>query len=299
MSASTHDQFAATLIFLFFSHFLRGSNSATFSIVNKCSYPVWPGILSGAGTAQLATTGFALQPGQSNAVAVPTAWSGRLWGRTLCSTDSAGKFSCVTGDCGSSAVECGGGGAVPPATLAEFTLNGAGGLDFYDVSVVDGYNLPMLVEARGGGNCTATGCAADLNGGCPAELKVKTVASGEGVACKSACEAFGDPRYCCSGRYATPETCKASSYSQLFKSACPRAYSYAYDDATSTFTCASADYRITFCPSTSKSSIKSWNGKFPVAVDISVGHAYADKSANVMLVAISAVLLTILWQQLN
>lgn len=83
-----------------------GSNSATFTIVNKCSYPVWPGILSGAGTAQLATTGFALQPGESKAVAVPTAWSGRLWGRNLCSTDSARKFSCVTGDCGSSAVEC-------------------------------------------------------------------------------------------------------------------------------------------------------------------------------------------------
>ncbi|BAT75373.1 hypothetical protein VIGAN_01322300, partial [Vigna angularis var. angularis] len=126
-----------------------GSNSATFTIVNKCSFPVWPGILSGAGTAQLATTGFALQPAQSHAFVVPTTWSGRLWGRTLCSTDSAGKFSCVTGDCGSSAVECNGGGATPPVTLAEFTLNGGGGLDFYDVSVVDGYNLPMLVEPRG------------------------------------------------------------------------------------------------------------------------------------------------------
>lgn len=123
-----------------------GLNSATFTIVNKCSYPVWPGILSGAGTAQLPTTGFALQPGESDAVAVPTAWSGRIWGRTLCSTDSSGKFSCATGDCGSSTVECAGSGAIPPATLAEFTLNGAEGLDFYDVSLVDGYNLPMAVE---------------------------------------------------------------------------------------------------------------------------------------------------------
>ncbi|KAK7376107.1 hypothetical protein VNO78_34959 [Psophocarpus tetragonolobus] len=295
MTAST--QFVATLVLLFFSHFLRGSNSATFIVVNKCSYPVWPGILSGAGTPQLATTGFGLQPGESNAVAVPAGWSGRLWGRTLCSTDSAGKFSCVTGDCGSAAVECSGGGAEPPATLAEFTLKGAGELDFYDVSVVDGYNLPMLVEARGG-NCSATGCAADLNGGCPAELRVKRAASGEGVACKSACEAFGDPRYCCSGPYANPQTCKPSSYSQLFKSACPRAYSYAYDDATSTFTCSSEDYRITFCPSSPKSSIKSGNGKLPIAVDFSVGHACATKSANAMLVAIGTVLFTIItwWQ---
>ncbi|KAM0967641.1 hypothetical protein FF1_016149 [Malus domestica] len=36
----------------------------------------------------------------------------------------------------------------------------------------------------------------------------------------------------------------------MFKSACPRSYSYAYNDVTSTFTCSGADYIITFCPST-------------------------------------------------
>ncbi|KAL0360532.1 UNVERIFIED_CONTAM: Thaumatin-like protein 1 [Sesamum radiatum] len=35
----------------------------------------------------------------------------------------------------------------------------------------------------------------------------------------------------------------------MFKNACPRSYSYAFDDATSTFTCSGADYTITFCPS--------------------------------------------------
>ncbi|KAF8045453.1 hypothetical protein N665_4900s0001 [Sinapis alba] len=35
----------------------------------------------------------------------------------------------------------------------------------------------------------------------------------------------------------------------MFKAACPRSYSYAYDDATSTFTCAGGDYTVTFCPS--------------------------------------------------
>lgn len=231
---------------------ITGGNSATFTITNKCSNTIWPGILSNAGTDQLPTTGFALNSGDSNTFSVPTSWSGRLWGRTLCSQDpTTGKFTCLTGDCGSSAVECSGGGAAPPATLAEFTLNGAGGLDFYDVSFVDGYNLPMTVVPEGGtgGNCTTTGCEVDLNAGCPSELKV--TASDEGVACKSACEAFGDPQYCCSGAYATPDTCKPSSYSQFFKNACPKAYSYAYDDGTSTFTCASANYLITFCPSPS------------------------------------------------
>ncbi|KAL0423841.1 UNVERIFIED_CONTAM: PR5-like receptor kinase [Sesamum radiatum] len=72
-----------------------------------------------------------------------------MWGRTLCSQDSTtGKFTCVTGDCGSGALECGGGGAAPPATLAEFTLNGADGLDFYDVSLVDGYICPCCPTGR-------------------------------------------------------------------------------------------------------------------------------------------------------
>ncbi|PON53446.1 Thaumatin [Parasponia andersonii] len=249
-----------------------GVNSATFTIVNECSYTVWPGILSGAGTAPLSTTGFALQPGGSYALEVPTSWSGRLWGRTICAVDSNGKFACVTGDCGSSGVECGGGGAQPPATLAEFTLNGAGGLDFYDVSLVDGYNLAMTVAPQGegtGGNCTTTGCLTDLNSACPSELKV--LASAEGVACRSACEAFGDPQYCCSGAYSTPDTCKPSSYSEFFKNACPKAYSYAYDDGTSTFTCASANYIVTFCPSPS-TSVKSSEGQYPKAVEVSAGY---------------------------
>nr|XP_027075641.1 thaumatin-like protein 1b [Coffea arabica] len=191
---------------------------------------------------------FPLNPGQSTSVSVPAGWSGRLWGRTLCSQDpTTGKFTCITGDCGSGTVECAG-GAAPPATLAEFTLNGAGGLDFYDVSLVDGYNLPMLVVPQGGsgGNCTTAGCVSDLNDGCPSELKV--MSSSSSVACKSACDAFGDPEYCCSGAYGNPQTCQPTSYSEYFKSACPRAYSYAYDDGTSTFTCASADYIISFCP---------------------------------------------------
>ncbi|XP_054825339.1 thaumatin-like protein 1 isoform X2 [Prosopis cineraria] len=253
---ATSTPFATTFFSLLLLQFLIGSYSATFTIVNECSYPVWPGILSNAGTPQLSTTGFALQPGESNPITAPAGWSGRFWGRTLCSQDSEGKFSCATGDCGSSGVECAGGGAAPPATLAEFKLNGAGGTDFYDVSLVDGYNLPMTVEPRGGaggGNCTATGCTVDLNGACPTELKVTYGANGwdEGVACKSACEAFGEAEYCCSGAYATPDTCKPSRYSEFFKEACPRAYSYAYDDGTSTFTCASADYEITFCPGSS------------------------------------------------
>uniref|UniRef100_A0A803NDN9 Thaumatin-like protein 1 n=1 Tax=Chenopodium quinoa TaxID=63459 RepID=A0A803NDN9_CHEQI len=206
------------------------SLAAKFTLVNQCTYTIWPATLTGAGTPGLpaSATGFSLLPGATNVLNIPTSWSGRMWARTLCTANSAGgNFSCATGDCESGSVECSGSGAHPPATLAEFTLNGSGGMDFYDVSLVDGYNLPMMVSARGAYGSNA-----------------------EGVACKSACEAFGDPQYCCSGPNATPDTCKPSKYSEFFKAACPSAYSYAYDDATSTFTCNGADYVITFCPTT-------------------------------------------------
>ncbi|KAK9164491.1 hypothetical protein Syun_005393 [Stephania yunnanensis] len=232
--------------------FISGSLGATFTFINNCDYKVWPGILTSAGIAPLDSTGFALEKGESRALTAPAAWSGRFWGRTACSEDSTGKLTCLTGDCGSGKIECAGAGAKPPATLAEFTLNGADGKDFYDVSLVDGYNLPMLVVPHGGsgGNCSTTGCVVDLNVACPAELKVvSSTGAGADVACKSACEAFQQPQYCCSGEYGNPNTCKPTSYSEFFKHACPRAYSYAYDDGTSTFTCVSADYDITFCPS--------------------------------------------------
>ncbi|KAM3261627.1 hypothetical protein ACQJBY_052358 [Aegilops geniculata] len=243
---------------------VTGVASKSFAITNNCEYTVWPGILSSAGSPEMDSTGFALPPGESRTMPVPAGWSGRLWARTLCSTDPAGKFACVTGDCGSGRQDCAGGGAAPPATLAEFTMDGNDGMDFYDVSLVDGYNLPMLVAPEqgapaagagaAGGNCAPTGCVVDLNGACPGDLRVSSTAGAGGVACKSACEAFGTAQYCCSGEYGSPGTCRPSAYSQFFKNACPRAYSYAYDDATSTFTCAGgvSAYAITFCPSTTR-----------------------------------------------
>lgn len=44
----------------------------------------------------------------------------------------------------------GGAGGKPPATLAEFQLAGFGGKDFYDISLVDGYNLPMRITPVAG-----------------------------------------------------------------------------------------------------------------------------------------------------
>ncbi|KAI4316945.1 hypothetical protein L6164_024869 [Bauhinia variegata] len=225
----------------------RGASGTTFTLVNKCDYTVWPGILANAGSSTLESTGFELQSGGSRSFQAPPNWSGRFWGRTGCNFDqNTGQGSCATGDCGSNQIECNGAGASPPASLAEFAIGSGTTQDFYDVSLVDGYNIAMLVDTNGGsGSCSSTGCLSDLNQLCPNELRV-----GGRAACKSACEAFRSPEYCCSGAYDSPARCKPSVYSQIFKSACPKSYSYAYDDATSTFTCTAADYTITFCPST-------------------------------------------------
>ncbi|MCL7045387.1 hypothetical protein MKW94_027895 [Papaver nudicaule] len=223
--------------------------SASFTVINKCNHTVWPAILSNptTGVSPLITTGFQLQKDESKNVTVPLPWTGRLWGRTNCGKNSTGGFSCVTGDCGSGKLECSGRYGQPPTTLAEFSLAAADTeRDFYDVSFVLGFNLPMLVVPESG-NCTTTGCAMNLNGVCPNELK-ELSQDGIRVGCRSACEALREPQYCCTGAYNTPNTCKPTPYSEFFKNACPRAYSYAYDDDTGTFTCASTNYVITFCP---------------------------------------------------
>lgn len=132
-------------------------------------------------------------------------------------------------------------------SLVEFTLASKEPKDFYDVSLVDGYNIGIGVRPTGGsGDCQYAGCVNDLNPNCPNELRV--IDSGVVVACKSACAQFNTSEYCCTGDHGTPATCPPTDYSRIFKKACPTAYSYAYDDASSTCTCAGTDYIITFCP---------------------------------------------------
>ncbi|CAA0822808.1 THAUMATIN-LIKE PROTEIN 1, partial [Striga hermonthica] len=220
----TFSPFSLYVTLIIFLSMLQGGLGTTFTFVSRCDYTVWPGILSSAGSSDLSSTGFQLEPGSTRSFLARSYWSGRFWGRTGCSFDpSTGQGSCVTGDCGSNRIDCDGAGATPPATLVEFTIGSGGAQDFYDVSLVDGYNLPVMVEASGG----SIWCAADLNRICPKELR-----AGGGRACRSACEAFRRDEYCCSGAYGSPASCRPSVYSEVFKNACPRSYSYAYDDAT-------------------------------------------------------------------
>ncbi|GMP70795.1 hypothetical protein CsSME_00029495 [Camellia sinensis var. sinensis] len=135
---------------------------------------------------------------------------------------------------------------------------GADKKDFYDVRTVDGYNLPLITAPqRVFGVCNATECVSDLNTGCPKELQVVDGDNGGVgvVRCRSACETFGLDQYCYSGEFANPTTCRPSYCSIIFKTTCLRAYSYAFDDGTNTFTCKAFDYTIIFCPSLASRNI--------------------------------------------
>ncbi|KAJ4978707.1 hypothetical protein NE237_009487 [Protea cynaroides] len=237
-------------LFLLLSFSFSSAKAAVFTFKNNCRNTIWPGTQPGSGKPVLNNGGFMLKPGESYSINAPLGWSGRFWGRRGCSFDASGKGTCLTGDCGG-VMQCAGAGGAPPATLVEFTLDSP--MDFYDVSLVDGYNLPVSiipvggVSGSGSGTCQQTRCLKDLNRSCPPGLQVKNNSRNRVVACKSACMAFNTPEYCCTGAFGSPSTCKPTNYSQAFKASCPTAYSYAYDDATSTFTCKGANYRITFC----------------------------------------------------
>ncbi|KAL4565168.1 hypothetical protein LXL04_029253 [Taraxacum kok-saghyz] len=248
-SSEISSQFHAGVVpqilgFLFF-FFFNGASGTTFTFINYCEFTIWPGIL---GTPDFNLTGFELTKGNSHSFQTPDVWRGTFWGRTGCNFNGSGNISCTTGDCGTGKMDCNGNTYTKPVTIVEFAVKQFQGLDFYDVSLVDGFNLPILVKATGGSgsglrSCAKTGCADDLNQRCPPELTLTG-----GGACRSACQTFGSPEYCCNSSFSTPSACKPTAYAQLFKSACPRSYSTQFDVETSIFTCSDADYVVRFCP---------------------------------------------------
>ncbi|MED6182108.1 hypothetical protein PIB30_025660 [Stylosanthes scabra] len=218
------------------------------TITNNCGYTVWPGSQANQGSPQLSKTGFELASQKSESIDVPAKWSGKFWARTGCSNNN-GVFSCATADCGNH-VECGGAGEATPASLMEFTVDTNGDHDTYDVSNVDGFNIPSSITPQGGtGTCKVASCPANINAACPSDLQFKG-SDGSVVGCKSACVAYGKPEYCCSAPdHNKPETCPPSNYSKFFSKQCPNAYSYAYDDNKGTFTCSKPTaYAIKLCP---------------------------------------------------
>jgi hypothetical protein len=205
----------------------------SFTVTNQCAQTVW--------AAALPKTTFPdgvveLVPGASFRVGVDNGWSGRIWGKTQCTPAAGGSLKCASDPF--------------PSSLAELTLTkSATGLDFYDVSLVDGFNLPIALVAVGHTpdaahpyDCGDPSCAADLNATCPQPLQDEVDA--QAIACANdECRVLGG------NDASSPDCIYPNQYTEYFKTACPTAYSYPYDDPTSTFTCKGVnDYAVVFCP---------------------------------------------------
>lgn len=226
----------------------------TLTMVNRLNQTIWPAIATDP-KHPISATGWVLAPGASLTILIPDHWDVRLWARTGCSFNASGVGSCVTSGCGK--LQCGSTWGEFPSTLAEFNLNAWNGMDFYDVSLVEGNNLPMWINSFGGTSkdkidtdgCSAAGCTRDANSMCPTQLQ--RVANGRVVACLSACLVLKTDQTCCTGAYAPRADCTPSTWpidsAAVFKKAEPFAYSYVDDDATSVLTCSGeCDYRVTW-----------------------------------------------------
>jgi len=154
------------------------AQNRTFNLVNNCGTTLWIGI-NGSAMGSL-PGGLTLAPSPGNCttsscpsgqtcnagtglcqlvLSPPANFSGRLWPMTGCSFNSSGLCPtssitglsvncCATGGCetntaspGTWGLSCVNSGQ-PPATVAELTLSSTG-QDNYDVSLVDGFNIPV------------------------------------------------------------------------------------------------------------------------------------------------------------
>ncbi|KAG5573165.1 hypothetical protein H5410_062931 [Solanum commersonii] len=139
------------------------------------------------------------------------------------------------GDC-NGLLECQTFSSTPPNTLAEYALNQNNNKDFFDISLVEGFNIPMEFSPVSADECSVRiRCTADIIGQCPNELRTPG-------GCNNPCTVFKTNEYCC-----TSGNCGPTNYSRFFKDRCSTSYSYPRDDSTSTFTCPSGsgtNYRV-------------------------------------------------------
>lgn len=201
------------------------AQAITFTVVNDCNQTIYPGI-NPASTYD--NGGWTMTPNTQVTFTVPSNFSGRVWGNYLSSN--------------------------PSSTLAEFTLSGAsGGTDFWDVSAVDGFDLPMAITpANGAESVTATG---SVLAACPAGL-VQASNGKNFNYCWNPCSVTNNPTVCCTNL--TPQQCRdsvntwpaeAQQYVNDIHNLQGLTYSYPWDDWWGTHTNATnTSYTITFCP---------------------------------------------------
>lgn len=244
------------------------------TVTNNCSTDVWIAYTPNAGSPDLpdGIVKLAASGGSHGYVLPESGWAGRLWPKTGC--DSTGQ-NCSTGQ---ATPPCPSSGCQPPAdTKVEFFFGRRGGTErpYYDVSLVDGFSLPMKIapDAEASGTCVPTSCALDLNS-CPqkenegiGDLRVQD--GSDTVQCMSPCKKWTWPKplglgenegtqpgldMCCPSPPVTPTACRVgkveqTKYVALVRKECPTAYSYSFDDKAGSHDCdPGTRFTVTLCP---------------------------------------------------
>ncbi|XP_073136434.1 thaumatin-like protein [Henckelia pumila] len=214
--------------FLIITLFFDYTNATTFYVRNNCPFTVWAAAVPGGNRE--------LRYGERWVLDVERT-RGQIWARTGCTFNETGQGKCQTGDCNGQ-LECQDFGTAP-FTAARYALDRFNNLDFFDVSLIEGYNVGMDFRPITGYCRHSARCKADIiKEYCPKELQAPG-------GCRDACSTLKEKDYYC----CTPAYCEPTVYSKFFKEKCPQAYSYVKDDETSMFSCsAGTKYRVIFCP---------------------------------------------------
>ncbi|CAN6373750.1 unnamed protein product [Urochloa humidicola] len=198
------------------------TTTANLTLHNLCPYPVWPLVTANAGVPSVPTDADGEPAGQrldanGSGLATlsfpPGPWSGRVVARTGCAIIGDDTGYEIVGRCAT--------GDTPPVTVAQLSVGGAGGQAAYSVSLVDGFNVAVVVTPHGfaeGKRCPTLGCAVDLAAECPVGAR--------------------GPRGGCSSEAAA-----------WFKARCPDTRTNATDvEATPQDCVAPGEIKVVFCP---------------------------------------------------
>ncbi len=227
-----------------------GTGERCLRFLNGCDRRVWAGASGETVPPEAFEAGVELAPGECVGLPFRSVVGGRAWGGTDCVGD-----------------ECASDGGSGRGTLVQFDVP-QDGLSLYNVSLVDGFNLPIELRpsgveiARDDGPCRPARCAASLEVGCPEVLR-RYDESGGVAYCESICRACGAcegcndcgdlgadacaecadvAEVCCGGM-----GCESNAYTEIWESLCPDALTYA-GDAAYVGCDRVTDFDLTFCP---------------------------------------------------
>jgi hypothetical protein len=252
---------------------------------NNCAVPIWlelennsdtPGRIvlpqtPPAGTANILP--LAAGEGPVTVTIPPVGWAGRFVPKLGCDPQTGN-----TCQGGQALNPCPAGGCQPPATTKlEFNYaNLATSRDsWYDISLVDGYNLAARITPSGpqSGSCTTTSCSLSL-AACPTNEigglgSLLYAANGTPLWCYSPCDKWTFPTFgglgksnqiepgsafCCPNPPVSSEECNAGKVVQTqfvttVRRDCPSAYSFAFDDEGGNHNCPTTTvFDVVLCP---------------------------------------------------